>query len=360
MIEKSRLRWQAEDHSRSRLLDVSKNNEHHWVTERSRSPVQLPCQQDGGDDSYSETEFEFVSDAEDSDWLPSDGSSSSAAGGSRASERPHRDNGRRQSLPKRKQSRRISEVPAGTASAKSKKAHNLLEGLRPLTASACDALETPVPQVSHQQDAGALLAPRQVQNIFCALELMFNHRPNVYQMGPSQRKDVDQDQVQSIGFRIPRVYKPGQSVVYEVKDKKAEEKRQEFARYISDLLHKEKPDFKWAAMGIHRRTKDHEYYSHLDTHNSDKHQSCIIGFSSEPDTMCELDLPKLGRKLNIKERFVEFDGKNVEHGPVKHMEGYRYSVVFYTPSNWHEHCDRLDCAVKNFLREKLGFQLPPP
>merc|ERR1711988_1808673 len=103
-------------------------------------------------------------------------------------------------------------------------------------------------------------------------------------------------------------------------------------------------------MSVTRRRPDHTAYQHWDRNNSDKYRSCIIGFSEEPDAVCELHLSELGEKLNIKDRFVMFDGKNERHGPVEHIKGDRYAVVFYTPRTWHEHCDCLNPAVKDWLR----------
>lgn len=218
------------------------------------------------------------------------------------------------------------------------------------------ALAAPEQQHSCQQDAGAPLDARDVLQILEHLSEMF-HCSMPYHRKPDWRNDVDQDKVRGIGFRVDRCHRRW---VYEVADEKAEDKRHQFAKFMCRLLHEAKPDFKWAAMSIHRRRPYHQAYQHKDDNNSDKHQSCIIGFSEEPDAVCELHLSERGVKLNIKDRFVMFDGKNDKHGPVKHMKGDRYSIVFYTPRTWHEHCDRLDRAVKDRLREELAFQLPLP
>jgi len=218
-------------------------------------------------------------------------------------------------------------------------------------------IAAPVQQLSHQQDAGAPLAENFVIDILTRLKMMFYHPQNAYHRVREGKNSADQDKVRGIGFRFHPCHALS---VYEVDDEEAEDNRQQFARLICNLLHEEKPDFKWAAMSVHRRRPHHKAYQHWDRNNSDKYQSCIIGFSEEPDAVCELHLSELGVKLNIKDRFVMFDGKNDKHGPVKHMKGDRYSVVFYTPRTWHRHCDRLDHAVKDRLREELAFQLPLP
>lgn len=228
-------------------------------------------------------------------------------------------------------------------------------GLSPLMAST-PASAAPVQQHPHQHDAGALLDARKVKWILGRLSLMFR-RSLPYHRERDWRNDVDQDKVRGIGFRVDRRRRRW---LYEVADEEAEDKRQDFARYMCELLHEAKPDFKWAAMSIHRRRPYHKAYQHKDVNNSDEHQSCIIGFSEEPDAVCELHLSERGETLNIKDRFVMFDGKSDKHGPVKHLKGDRYSVVFYTPRTWHEHCNRLDRAVKDRLREELAFQLPLP
>lgn len=208
-------------------------------------------------------------------------------------------------------------------------------------------IAAPVQQLSHQQDAGAPLATATVEEILSYLKTMFYHPQNAYHREREWRNSVDQDKVRGIGFRFHPCHA---EFVYQVKDEEAEDKRQQFARLMCKCLHDEKPDFKWAAMSVTRRRKHHKAYQHWDRNNSDKYRSCIIGFSEEPDAVCELHLSELGEKLNIKDRFVMFDGKNEKHGPVKHIKGDRYSVVFYTPRTWHEHCDCLDPTVKDWLR----------
>lgn len=226
------------------------------------------------------------------------------------------------------------------------------------------ARAAPVQQHSRQQDAGAPLIKRDVDWFLKILTEMFDPKnTKKYDCKPEKRNKVDQDKVRGIGFRFHPCNKHAnemQKFKFGVTDEEAEDKRQAFANRICQMLHYDKPDFKWAAMAVQRRRPHHKAYQHKDYNNSDKHQSCIIGFSEERDAACELHLSERGEKLDIKDRFVMFDGKNEKHGPVEHMKGARYSVVFYTPQNWHRHCDHLNHEVKDWLREKLAFQLPLP